>query len=43
MALVDSSIESIEKVGAGKKKTLDNIMMVMNYKMQMAEAGQMQA
>eukprot|EP00602_Paraphysomonas_sp_CaronLab_P003968 CAMPEP_0185017440 /NCGR_PEP_ID=MMETSP1103-20130426/398_1 /TAXON_ID=36769 /ORGANISM="Paraphysomonas bandaiensis, Strain Caron Lab Isolate" /LENGTH=160 /DNA_ID=CAMNT_0027546859 /DNA_START=10 /DNA_END=492 /DNA_ORIENTATION=+ len=40
MTLVDKSIESVEKVGLNKKKTLDQIVMMINYKVTMAREQQ---
>jgi prefoldin alpha subunit len=37
IALIDKSMESIEKVGGGKKKTLEQINYLMNYKIMMAQ------
>mmetsp|Transcript_14600 Transcript_14600/g.24233 ORF Transcript_14600/g.24233 Transcript_14600/m.24233 type:complete len:160 (-) Transcript_14600:2185-2664(-) len=40
VALVNKSMESIENVGTNKKKNLDQITMVMQYKMQQAREQQ---
>ena len=43
MILVDKSIESIESIGNKKRKNLEQIMQIMNYRMQLQEqqrAGQ---
>jgi prefoldin alpha subunit len=39
MQLVDKSIESIEQIGNKKRKNLEQIMQIMQYKMQMQEQG----
>lgn len=39
MQLLTKSIESIESVGVTKKKNLEQLTMIMNYKIQMSQQG----
>jgi hypothetical protein len=39
ITLLSQSIESVEAVGSGKKKNLEQVMEVMQYKIQMAQDG----
>ena len=39
ITLLSQSIESVEAVGGGKKKNLEQVMEVMQYKIQMAQDG----
>jgi prefoldin alpha subunit len=43
VALIDKSMESVEKVGVGKKKSLEQINMLINYRIMMAQEMKKQA
>jgi hypothetical protein len=43
VTLIDKSMESVEKVGVGKKKSLEQINMLINYRIMMAQEMKKQA